>query len=52
MPCAGGVVSELVAFGVPRGAKRPMAGRFAPAEFGIAHWLARQRGLGLLAAAW
>jgi hypothetical protein len=41
---------ELVAFGVPRGAKRPIAGRFGPGEFGIAHWLARQRGLGLLAA--
>ena len=41
---------EFVAFGVPRGAKRPIAGRFGPAEAGIAHWLARQRGLGLLAA--
>jgi hypothetical protein len=41
---------ELVAFGVPRSAKRPIAGRFGPHEAGIAHWLARQRGLGLLAA--
>ena len=40
----------LAVFGVPRGRRRPVGARFPVAEAEIARWVARQRGLHVLAA--